>query len=119
MRKRTIRKGLRLVIAAIVLILIASFYHGGVAALLSLSPDSESRFYSLGIFWASAIGASGVILAALGLVMRGDEMDRRIRLAPSLLLIMALVSLFFYLLATSLDESPRRSPLRPGETITI
>lgn len=121
MRKRTIRNGMRLVLAALVVITISSFYHGSVADILSLSLDSEMRFYRLGIFWAAAIGGYGVVLAAFGLVLPGTQRDTGVQVMPAFLMIVAVVSLFFYLLVSSFDPPrvPRHERLRPGETITI
>lgn len=121
MRKRTIRNGMRLVLSALVLIIIASFYHDSVGEILSLSIDAELRFYRLGIFWAAAVGGYGVVLAAFGLALPGNQRDTGVRVMPVLLMIVAVVSLFFYLLAASFDASPDspRERLRPGETITI
>jgi hypothetical protein len=121
MRKRTLRNGMRLVLAALVLIIIASFYHDRAGEVLSLSIDAELRFYRLGIFWAAAIGGYGVVLAAFGLVLPGNPRDSGVRVMPAFLMIVAAVSLFFYLLAASFDvpADPRRERLRPGETITI
>jgi hypothetical protein len=121
MRKRTIRNGMRLVLAALVLIIIASFYHDSVGETLSLSIEAEMRFYRLGIFWAAAMGGYGVVLAAFGLVLPGNQRDSGVRVIPAFFMIVAAVSLFFYLLAASFD-SPANPPgerLRPGETITI
>jgi hypothetical protein len=121
MRKRTIRNGMRLVLAALMLIIVASFFHEGVGGILSLSLDAEMRFYQLGIFWAAAIGGYGVVLAAFGLVLPGNQRDAGIRVMPLFLMIVAAVSFFFYLLAASFNapsDSPRER-LRPGETITI
>jgi hypothetical protein len=120
MRKRTIRNGMRLVLSALVLIIVASFYHDRVGDILTLSLDEEMRFYRLGIFWASAIGGYGVVLAAFGLVLPGNQRDSGIKVMPAFLMIVAVVSLFFYLLSASFDapDTPRER-LRPGETITI
>jgi hypothetical protein len=121
MRKKTIRNGMRLVLAALIIIIIASFYHSGVSDILSLSYDAEMRFYRLGIFWAAAIGSYGVVQSAFGLVLPAKQGDSVVRIMPSLFLIIGAVSLFFYLLAASFDASsePTRERLRPGETITI
>ena len=121
MRKRTIRSGMRLVLAALVLILVASFYHDSVGDIMSLSFDAEMRFYRLGIFWAAAMGGYGVVLAAFGLVLPGNHRDSGVRVMPAFILIVAAVSLFFYLLAASFNAppDPSRERLRPGETITI
>lgn len=121
MRKRTVRNGMRLVLAALVLIIVASFYHGELSEMFSLSLASESRIYRLGIFWAAAIGGYGVVQAAFGLVLPQEKRDEPIRILPVFLMIAGLISLFFYLLAVSID-APRdmeHKRLRPGETITI
>jgi hypothetical protein len=121
MRKRTIRNGMRLVLAALVLIILASFYHAGLGDILSLSIAAETRFYRLGIFWAAAIGGYGVVLAAFGLVLPGNQRDSGVRVTPVFFMIVAVVSLFFYLLSASFDAPTKlpRERLRPGETITI
>lgn len=119
MRKRTIRTGMRLVLAALALITLTSFYHGWLADLLALSAGAGYRLYSLGIFWAAAIGGCGVILAVFGLVLPGNARDAGVRLLPLFLLIVAVVFLFFYLLASSLDGPSGPERLRPGDTITI
>lgn len=121
MRKRTIRNGMRLVLAALVLIIIASFYHESVGDILSLSPSAEMRFYRLGIFWAAAMGGYGVVLGTFGLVLSGNQRDFGVRVMPAFFMIVAVVSFFFYLLAASVNapSNPARERLRPGETITI
>jgi hypothetical protein len=119
MRKRTVRNGLRLVLAALLLIILASFYHGSLADLFSWSVASEARFFKLGIFWAAALGGYGVVLAVFGLVLPGDPRDLRVRVLPVFFLIIAVISLYFYLLTSSFNEEPRPERLKPGETITI
>jgi nitrate/nitrite transporter NarK len=121
MRKRTIRNGMRLVLSALIIILVVSFYHGGLSDVFSLSYDAEMRFYRLGIFWAAAIGGYGVVQSAFGLILPSRQSDSGIRIMPMLFLIVGVVSLFFYLLAASFDapHEPTRDRLRPGETITI
>lgn len=121
MRKRTVRNGMRLVMAALILIIIASFYHGNLSEMFSLSMVVENRIYRLGIFWAAAIGGYGVVLAAFGLILPHEKRDETVRILPVLLLIAGLISLFFYLLAASFDATGdfEQKRLRPGETITI
>ncbi|MSN25767.1 MAG: hypothetical protein GJV46_07830 [Geobacter sp.] len=121
MRKRTVRNGMRLVMAALILIILASFYHGNLSELFSLSIASENRIYSLGIFWAAAIGGYGVVLAAFGLVLPHEKRDESVRILPIFLLITGLILLFFYLLASSFNTPAdfKQQRLRPGETITI
>lgn len=121
MRKRTVRNGMRLVMAALILILLASFYHVQISDLFTLSPAAESRVYRLGIFWAAAIGGYGVVLTTLGFLLSPLKNDVQIRLLPLALTISAMIFLFFYLLSSAI-ETPSRDDqrrLRPGETITI
>jgi hypothetical protein len=121
MRKRTLRSGMRLVLVALVVILMVSFYHAHIADIFSLTIESELRLYKLGIFWAAALGGYGVVLAVFGLALPGNQHDAGVRILPVFFMIVAAVSLFFYLLAASLD-APFDDPgqrLRPGETITI
>jgi nitrate/nitrite transporter NarK len=119
MRKRTVRNGLRLILAALLLIVLASFYHVGIADLFSMSEGAEMRLYRLGIFWAAAFGGYGVVLAAFGLVLPTDSRDAQVRVLPIFFMILATIALFFYLLASSFNEPPRPERLQPGDTITI
>jgi hypothetical protein len=121
MRKRTVRNGMRLVLASLILIILASFFHAQLSDLFSLSLSAESRIYRLGIFWAAAIGGYGVVVVALGLALSPLKSDVQIRLLPLFLGISALICFFFYLLSSTIDapagDEQRR--VRPGETITI
>jgi nitrate/nitrite transporter NarK len=112
---------MRLVMAALILIILSSFYNDSVAELFSLSLDSEGRVYRLVIFWAAAIGAYGAVLVVFGLVRAPQKRDEAIRILPQFLAISALIALFFYLVATSLNAPDRieQRRLQPGETITI
>ena len=119
MRKRMIRKGLRLVLAALLLIVLVSFYHSAIADLFSFSVNSEERLYGFGIYLAAAAGCYGVVLAVLGFLMLGDTRDAGVRLLPYFLLIAMAVLLFFWLLVSSFNKASNPGGLRPGETITI
>jgi cytochrome c biogenesis factor len=112
---------MRLVMAALILIILASFYHVSVAEIFSLSLSAEGRIYRLGIFWAAAIGAYGAVLVVFGLVRAPQKRDEAIRILPQFLIITGLIALFFYLVATSLNAPDRieQRRLQPGETITI
>lgn len=121
MRKRTVRNGMRLVMAALFLIIIASFYHVQFAELFSLSFAAESRLYRLGMFWAAAIGGYGVVMTAFGFALSPLKNDVKVRIMPILIGICAAIVIFFYLLSSSI-EAPARDEqrrVRPGETITI
>ena len=121
MRKRTVRNGMRLVMAALILIILASFYHDAFSDIFSLSYAAENRVYSLGIFWATAIGCYGVVLVAFGFVLSSQKRDESVRVMPTFLIISLLIALFFYLLTASINDPvrPEQKRLRPGETITI
>ena len=119
MRKRSVRNGLRLILAALLLIVLASFYPAGIADLFSMSEGSETRLYRLGIFWAAAFGGYGVVLAVFGLVLAADSRDAKVRVLPIFLMILATMAIFFYLLVSSINEPPRPERLHPGDTITI
>lgn len=121
MRKRTVRNGMRLIMVALVLIVTASFYHVQLSNMLSLSIAAESRIYSLGMFWAAAIGGYGAVMTVLGFVLSPLANDYKVRLLPILIGISAMIFLFFYLLSSSINAPSRedRRRVRPGETITI
>lgn len=121
MRKRTVRNGMRLVLTALILIILASFYHVQISDLFSLSFSAESRLYRHGIFWAAAIGGYGVVLTTLGFVLSPQKNEVKVRLLPLFFGISALVFLFFFLLSSAI-EAPFRDEqrrLHPGETINI
>jgi drug/metabolite transporter (DMT)-like permease len=110
---------MRLVLAALLLIIVTSFFHGVVADLLSFSAGAEERFYNLGIFGAAAMGGYGVILTVFGFVLSAERQEARIRLLPLFFMIVGTMMLFFYLFASSFNEPPREERLQPGDTITI
>jgi len=112
---------MRLVMAALILIILASFYHGQLAELFSLSLAAESRIYRLGMFWAAAIGGYGVVVTAFGFALSPHKNDVQVRILPTFIGISVVILLFFYLLSSSMEAPARdeQQRLRPGETITI
>ena len=121
MRKRTVRNGMRLVLAALIMIIVASFFHTGITDFFSLSTAAESSVYRNGMFWAAAIGGYGAVVTVLGFILSPRKNDVDVRLLPLFMGIATLVFLFFYLLSDVMDSPAREEqrPLRPGETITI
>jgi hypothetical protein len=110
-----------LVLAALFLIVLASFYNDQLSDLFLLSQSAEGRIYRLGIFWAAAIGGYGVVVTVFGFVLSPLKNDAQVRILPLFIGISIMIILFFYLLSSSI-ESPGRDEqrrLRPGETITI
>lgn len=112
---------MRLVMAALIMIILASFYHVQLSDLFLMSPAAESRIYRLGMFWSAAIGGYGVVVTAFGFALSPLKSDSQVRLLPTIIGISALIFLFFYLLSSSIEAPPgdEQRRLRPGETITI
>lgn len=119
MRKRTIRKGLRLVLAALLLIILSSYFHTGISDFFAFSINAQERFYNLGIFLAAAAGGYGAVLTVFGFVLSEDIRDAGVRLLPVFFLIVMAIMLFFWLLISSFSGTSNQQHLRPGETITI
>jgi hypothetical protein len=121
MRKRTVRNGMRLVMVALTIIILASFYHGNLSDMFSLSSAAENRIYSFGIFSAAAIGGYGVVLVAFGFVLSSQRRDVSVRILPTFMIIFGLIALFFYLLTATINSPVKHEQkrLRPGETVTI
>ncbi len=121
MRKRTVRNGMRLVLAALIIILVASFFHSQIKDIFSLSSTAESSIYRYGMFWAAGFGGYGALLTVLGFILSPRNSDTEVRLFPVFIGIATLIFLFFYLLSNVI-ESPVKDEqrrVRPGETITI
>lgn len=117
MRKGTVKSGLNLLIAAVVPLILVTFYHEQIARLLILSPYSETMLVYLGFFWGGVSGCLGILVIVAGLVLsagRGPE----VRLAPSVILLAAALFLYFILFYSSITTT-EPTKLRPGETITI
>ncbi|WP_224981495.1 hypothetical protein [Geomonas agri] len=117
MRKTTVRRGIRSICAGIVSLIVATFFHGEISSLLMLGFAGEARLTFLGFFLAGMLGGFGVLVAALGLLQNGQG-EPRVRLFPTLLVLFALVVLFFVLTYTWIT-SPPVPVLAPGESISI
>ena len=118
MRKRTVRTGLRFMIAAVSLLLLGTFYSQQINAFLSLPADGAFEFVKLAFFWSGIFGAAGVLVLIFGLMQRASAIDR-FSLVPSFFLVIFLLTVFFTLFYRSLSAPPARQPLQPGETLLI
>lgn len=107
--------------AALIVIVLASFYHVQLSDLFFMTPASEVHTYGLAMFWAAAIGGWGVVLTVLGFALSPRKDDPHVRIMPIFIGIITMIFLFFFLLSHSFDASDRNEQrrLRPGETITI
>ena len=117
MHKGTAKSGLNLILAGVVPLILATFYHEHIARLLFLPPSGEPALVYLGFFWGAVCGCLGILVTVTGLV-RSAGKGPDVRLAPTVILLAAVIVLYFFLLYSSFT-SPAPPKLRPGETITI
>jgi hypothetical protein len=117
MRVNTVKSGLNLVFAGIVMVTLATFFHDNIAALLGLSISAEMRLVFLGLFWGGVSACVGIIITVIGLLIEvaGRQASD---LRPIIIALAVAVMIFLVLMFTSLrgHERPR---LQPGETLTI
>jgi glucan phosphoethanolaminetransferase (alkaline phosphatase superfamily) len=117
-RKRTVRTGLRFMIASVLLLLLGTFYSQQINALFSLPPDGAFEFVKLAFFWSTIFGATGVIVLIFGLIKRSSAVEK-FSLAPVFFLFIFLLTVFFTLFYRTLSSPPVQQPLKPGETLII
>ena len=117
MRERTVRSGLRFIAAGILCVMVATFFHAEVSRLLFLDTFNEARLTSVGFFIGGVTGAWGVLVAAAGLLQSGSA-EPRVRLAPTVMLLLSLIVLFFVLAYNSIPL-PQGPSLPPGESVDI
>ncbi len=118
MRKRTVKTGLRLLLAAIILVLTGTFFSQYVSSFFFLSARNSVEFVQLSLFWGGILGAAAIITISAGLI-RSSIYNDATRLMPTSLLVVALLILFMVLFYRSLSAPPATPPIRPGETVVI
>jgi hypothetical protein len=118
MRAATVKAGLKLLVVAVCLLIIGSFYHAALTEAFSLSPTASGQFIYLAFFWSGTLGGCGIVVVIVGL-LRSAVIGERVRLAPAVLLLLAVVALFFFLLYQSFTTPAEAPKLRPGETVII
>ncbi|HEX8961316.1 MAG TPA: hypothetical protein VF775_07060 [Geobacteraceae bacterium] len=117
MRRITVKYGLKMIVGGIVAVILATFYHDQVARVLLLSPDGETQFVYLGLFWGAVLGFCGILVTVIGF-LRAATAEQKVNLLPVLAALIIAVLIFFYLLFGWI-RSPEEPRVRPGETITI
>lgn len=117
MRKSTVRYGLKLILAGILSVTVATFFHAEVASLLLLGPGGEAEITLLGFFLGGLTGGCGVLISVGGFLQSGAG-DPPVRLGRLFLYILLSV-LFFFFLAYRSFTTPTSAPVRPGESIVI
>jgi len=119
MRKRTVRSGLKFMLAGIICVIVASFFPAQAADILLLGVGGEVRITFLGFFLGGVCGGCGVLVTATGLVQAGGN-DRSVRLFPTVAMLFTAVVLFFVLAYTSFTRPlPEAPPLQRGQSISI
>ena len=118
MRPSTVKSGLKMLIFAVSLLIIASFYHEEFSTLLPMSVQSAAQFLYLSFFWSAVLGGCGIVVVIFGLLGTSKNLSK-VRIAPTLMLFIAVVGLFFMLLYRSVNAPETAPKLRPGETVII
>jgi glucan phosphoethanolaminetransferase (alkaline phosphatase superfamily) len=103
---------------AVVLLLLGTFYAQQINALFEIGSDGASEFVRLAFFWSAVLGSAAIIMISAGLLRR-SQAGEKIRLAPSVILLLGLIALFFIIFYRTLAMPPVQKPLRPGEILII
>jgi len=117
MRKKTVRSGLTFMLAGMLSVTVATFFSDELARLLFLGIGGAARITFFGFFLGGMCGGCGVLVSAVGLLQGGGD-ERGVRLAPTVLLLISLFILFFFLAYKSLT-APESPTLPAGESISI
>src|SRR6185369_322369 len=96
MRKRTVRTGLKFMLAGMACVIAATFFPDELAGLLFLGIGGATQVTFLGFFLGGVCGGCGVLVSAVGLLQGGGD-ERGVRLVPTILVLLSLVVLFFVL----------------------
>jgi hypothetical protein len=118
MRKKTVRSGVRFITFGILCLMVVTFFHAQLSTIFFLGYGGDAHVTLLGFFLGWLFGGLGVVIAAAGLLLQGRGDESRLRLAPSVLVLLTVVFLFFFLVYNSFTQPP--SPqLQRGQSITI
>lgn len=118
MRRKTVRDGLRLIAAAIFLLILGTFYSREIGGLLFSFAGGAVEFVQLTFFWGGILGGVGMVMICIGL-LRASLHSEKIRVLPSVALVMILLGIFFLLFVRMFTLPPTQQPLRPGDTLII
>ena len=117
MRKKTVKTGFNLILAGVVSLILATFYHGHIARLLLLSQGGETIFVLLGFLVGGAAGCLGILVVLAGMLL-GPGKEQGIRLSYTVILLASALVIYIFLSFLSITGT-EPSGLEPGETITI
>jgi hypothetical protein len=118
MRKKTVQTGLKFMLAGIICVIVATFFPGELASLLLLGIGGDLRVTFLGFFLGGVCGGFGVLVSAAGLLQAGGD-EQGVRLAPTVMLLLSLVVIFFVLAYNAFTTIPQIPQLPRGESINI
>ena len=117
MRKRTLRSGMRVMVAAIVCVIVATFFSSQVSRWLFMGMADEGRLSFLLFFMGWVCAGWGTLVAVAGFVQSGAG-NEQVKIASTFILLISLIVLFFVLAYNSMI-TPSVPPLKPGDTINI
>ena len=118
MRKKTVRTGLRFITVGILCLMGSTFFNAQLSRIFFLGFGGEAHVTLLGFFLGWLFGGLGVLITAVGLLMQGVVEEARMRLAPTILVLLSVVFLFCFLVYNSFTM-PQSPQLQRGESITI
>lgn len=118
MRKKTVRDGIRLLIAALLLLIMGTFYSQEIGDVFFSSSGGAMEFVQLAFFWGMVLGGMAILLICAGFVRSAVPFEKA-RLLPSFMLLILLLGLFFTMFFRTLSLPQKAPPLRPGETLII
>jgi hypothetical protein len=104
--------------SGILCVMVVTFFPGQLSSLLWLDFFGEARLTLFGFLLGGVFGGIGVVIAAAGLLLSGGNNENRLKLFPSVLVLIGVVCLFVFLFYNSL-ATPSVPQLPPGESIRI
>jgi hypothetical protein len=117
MRKRTVKSGLIWSLSGVVLITMATFYHGLITRIFLLSEISETLFFFTGLIVGGVACCVGIIIAFVGMLLK-NEIDGNVRFSHLVILLSAAIAIFFFLFFMSVSDRDQQD-IKPGEIIYI
>jgi hypothetical protein len=117
MINKTVRLGMKYMLAGLLLIIIVTFFHKELSGLFLFSLTEEARLFSVGILSGGIIGGAGVLISALGFLCQSGTNDR-FGPAPLFIIIIGLIAIIF-LLFFSCSKTDDMKSVHPGETVSI
>jgi len=117
MRKRTVKYGLNTILAGVVSITLATFYHAYIARIFLLSHGGEAILVLLALILGGIACCFGIIATFSGMLRKSSN-EPNVRLSYTIVFLASALIIFFFLFFLSISN--REEPdLEPGRSITI